>query len=127
MARKTPPQPEATPTQFRNISPLGALDVPAVGRIIQPDEVFFAPEGVATMLIHQPEHFAPADGEPLGEVGGTVDVGRERVTRDQDGQPAGRPRGGAGRGVSRRRVVGSAGFRGRRGRCHGSWRPSRAR
>lgn len=66
MARKSAPQPEANPTQFRNVSPLGALDVPAVGRIIHPQEVFDVPEDVSALLINQPEHFAPADGEPLG-------------------------------------------------------------
>ncbi|UUE19326.1 hypothetical protein [Microbacterium sp. J1-1] len=66
MTRKSTPQPEALPTQFRNVSPLGALDVPAIGRIIQPQEVFEVREDVAALLTHQPEHFAPADGEPLG-------------------------------------------------------------
>lgn len=66
MARKTTPQPEATPTQFRNVSPLGALDVPALERIVQPQEVFEVHEDVAALLHTQPEHFAPADGEPLG-------------------------------------------------------------
>lgn len=66
MARTTPPPLEATPPQFRNVSPLGALDVPALGRIIHPQEVFAVRDDVAALLIHQPEHFAPADGEPLG-------------------------------------------------------------
>lgn len=66
MARKSTPTPEAIPTQFRNVSPLGALDVPALGRIVQPQEVVAVREDVAALLINQPEHFAPADGEPLG-------------------------------------------------------------
>lgn len=69
MARKPAPaetEAEIIPTQFRNVSPLGALDVPALHRIIHPQEVFAVHEDVARLLIEQPEHFAPADGEPLG-------------------------------------------------------------
>lgn len=69
MARKTTTTadaPEIIPTQFRNVSPLGALDVPALGRIVHSQEVFEVREDIARLLNEQPEHFAPADGEPLG-------------------------------------------------------------
>ena len=48
-------------TSFRNVSPLGALDVPDLGRIVEADEVFEVPDHLAPMFAAQPANYAPAD------------------------------------------------------------------
>jgi hypothetical protein len=45
--------------QFKNISPLGALDIPALGRIVQAGEVFDVPADLADYIAGQPKNFEP--------------------------------------------------------------------
>ncbi len=47
-------------TQFRNVSPLGDLDVPALGQIVEAGEVFDVPDELHDYFASQPENFAPA-------------------------------------------------------------------
>lgn len=49
--------------RFKNISPLGALDVPALGRIVQPDEEFDVSTDVAALLGGQGVNFKPLDAK----------------------------------------------------------------
>jgi hypothetical protein len=48
-------------TSFRNVSPLGALDVPDLGRVVEADEVFEVPEHLAPMFAAQPANYAAVD------------------------------------------------------------------
>ena len=48
-------------TQFRNVSPLGSLDVPDLGRVVDAGEVFEVPEHLAPMFAAQPSNYEPAD------------------------------------------------------------------
>lgn len=45
--------------QFKNASPLGALDVPALGRIVQPGEVFEVDATLAPTFADQRGNFEP--------------------------------------------------------------------
>lgn len=45
--------------KFRNVSPLGALDVPALGRVIEADEEFEVRPEVAELIAAQAENFEP--------------------------------------------------------------------
>lgn len=55
-----------TPKRYRNVSPLGALDVPALGRVVQADEVFEIEDpAVAELIVVLVEHFEPTDA-PIG-------------------------------------------------------------
>jgi len=46
-------------TQFRNVSPIGDLDVPALGQIVEAGEVFNVPDELHDYFAAQPENFAP--------------------------------------------------------------------
>lgn len=48
-------------TTFRNVSPLGALDVPDLGRVIAAGEVFEVPADLAPMFAAQSTNYEPAD------------------------------------------------------------------
>lgn len=74
MARKT------DPTRLRNVSPLGALDVPALGRIIAAGEVFETSEEIAEALTAQAEHFEPTT-DPSG-IPASDDTDTEGTTDD---------------------------------------------
>lgn len=56
------PAPDA-PVRFKNVSPLGALEVPALGRVIQSSEVFEVRPDIAELLDGQDANFAPATQE----------------------------------------------------------------
>lgn len=70
--------------RFRNISPLGALDVPALGTIIDAGEVFEVSEEIAALLAEQPEHYEPADGQPLGAPQTSAEKAESEEVRDDD-------------------------------------------
>lgn len=46
-------------TKFKNVSPLGALDVPALGKIVQPGEVFEVDATLVQSFADQPGNFEP--------------------------------------------------------------------
>ena len=50
-----------------NISPLGALNVPLAGQIVQAGATFTVPAEVANILLRQPRNFQPA--KPVNQVG----------------------------------------------------------
>ncbi|KQR91289.1 MAG: hypothetical protein J0I33_00115 [Microbacterium ginsengisoli] len=47
--------------KFKNISPLGALDVPALGKVVAAGEEFEVTEDVAAVLAGQRDNFEPID------------------------------------------------------------------
>lgn len=49
--------------KFKNVSPLGALDVPALGAIVDEGEEFDVPERVAPFIAGQAGNFEPVDQE----------------------------------------------------------------
>lgn len=56
---------------IRNISPLGALDVPALGLVVQAgDVVDVADEAVATSLLEQADNWQAAPADDDNEEGG---------------------------------------------------------
>lgn len=54
---------------LRNVSPLGALEIPSLGIVVGPDELFTVDDDAAVGLIGQTSNFvvvqddAPSDGE----------------------------------------------------------------
>lgn len=42
---------------IRNVSPLGALEIPALGRVVEADELFDVPDELGAQLIQQVENF----------------------------------------------------------------------
>lgn len=48
---------------LRNVSPLGALNIPALGITVEADEVFNAPDGIAANLIEQQGNFVSVEDE----------------------------------------------------------------
>ncbi|MEB0001603.1 hypothetical protein QN357_01460 [Cryobacterium sp. RTC2.1] len=49
--------------KYRNVSPLGDLDTPIVGRIVEAGEVIELPAERAVFLVGQDETWEPADDE----------------------------------------------------------------
>ncbi len=47
--------------KFKNVSPLGALYVPALGRDVQPDEEFEVRADLASAFAGQPDNYTPVD------------------------------------------------------------------
>lgn len=47
--------------RFKNVSPLGALDVPALGRVIAEGEEFDVREDLAPLFAGQVENYAPVN------------------------------------------------------------------
>lgn len=45
--------------KFKNVSPLGALDVPALGKIVEPGEVFEVDKTLEQNFANQPDTFEP--------------------------------------------------------------------
>lgn len=43
--------------RLKNISPLGALDLPLIGRILDPGEEFEVPDEVGQRLLEQPANY----------------------------------------------------------------------
>lgn len=43
--------------KFRNVSPIGALDIPALGRVVQHGEVFETTKELASYFESQPSNF----------------------------------------------------------------------
>ena len=43
--------------RLRNVSPLGALDLPLIGRILEPAEEFEVPDEVGERLLEQPANY----------------------------------------------------------------------
>lgn len=44
--------------RLKNISPLGHLDLPLIGRVLEPGEVFEVPDDIGAALLDQPGNFA---------------------------------------------------------------------
>ena len=49
--------------KFKNVSPLGALELPLVGRVVEAGEVVDVPADRAVFLAGQVETWEPADAE----------------------------------------------------------------
>lgn len=51
--------------RLKNTSPLGLLDLPLIGRVLEPGEVFEVPDDLGAALLDQPDNFkaAPATKE----------------------------------------------------------------
>jgi hypothetical protein len=47
--------------RLKNISPLGALDVPLLRRIVEADEIIDVTEDQAKVLLLQPDNYQPTD------------------------------------------------------------------
>lgn len=47
--------------RFKNVSPLGDLEIPSLDRIVKHDEEFDVPVDIAPLLAAQTEHFASVD------------------------------------------------------------------
>jgi hypothetical protein len=47
--------------KLKNISPLGALDVPLLHTIVEADQTFDVSEDQARVLLQQPDNYAPVD------------------------------------------------------------------
>ncbi|MBT2594734.1 hypothetical protein [Arthrobacter sp. ISL-72] len=47
--------------RLKNISPLGALDVPLLRRVIEADEIVDVTEDQARVLLLQPDNYQPTD------------------------------------------------------------------
>ncbi len=45
--------------QFKNVSPLGALDIPALGHIVEADEVFEVGDDLAPLFAAQSANYQP--------------------------------------------------------------------
>lgn len=43
----------------KNVSPLGALDIPLLGKVVGAGEEFEVPASVADVLLQQPDNFQP--------------------------------------------------------------------
>ncbi|HQV83795.1 MAG TPA: hypothetical protein PLX57_11880 [Ornithinibacter sp.] len=46
--------------RLKNISPLGHLDLPLIGRVLEPGEVFEVPDDAGAALLDQPSNYAKA-------------------------------------------------------------------
>ena len=44
---------------LKNVSPIGALEIPLIGRVVEANEEFEVPSGVADALLQQPDNFQP--------------------------------------------------------------------
>ena len=42
---------------LKNVSPIGALDIPLVGKVVEANEEFEVPSDVAEVLLGQPDNF----------------------------------------------------------------------
>ncbi|MCC2030616.1 hypothetical protein [Microbacterium allomyrinae] len=49
--------------KFKNVSPLGALDVPALGRVVEPEEVFEVRDDIAEAIAAQASNYEPVDAK----------------------------------------------------------------
>lgn len=47
--------------RLKNISPLGALDVPLLRRVVEADEIIDVTEDQARVLLQQPDNYQPTD------------------------------------------------------------------
>lgn len=47
--------------RLKNISPLGALDVPLLRRIVEAEEIIDVTEDQARVLLQQPDNYQPTD------------------------------------------------------------------
>jgi hypothetical protein len=47
--------------RLKNISPLGALDVPLLRRVVEADEIIDVTEDQARVLLLQPDNYQPTD------------------------------------------------------------------
>lgn len=49
--------------KFKNVSPLGDLEVPALGRVVKAGEVFDVPASIGESLVAQPDVFQVVKSE----------------------------------------------------------------
>lgn len=86
--------------KLKNISPLGALDVPLLRTVVEADQVFDVTEDQARTLLQQPDNYAPADKAAktlAADLTAQQDnAGAER--RDGDNEDAGGSASGEGEG-----------------------------
>lgn len=86
--------------KLKNISPLGALDVPLLRRVVDAGEVFETTEEQARVLLLQPDNYQPADKAAKTLAAALTaqqdDDGAE--SHDGDNEDAGAPASGEGEG-----------------------------
>ncbi|MGM9473186.1 hypothetical protein ACS5PJ_14425 [Pseudarthrobacter sp. YS3] len=86
--------------RIKNVSPLGALDVPLLRRVVEADEIIDVTEDQARVLLLQPDNYQPTDKAAKTLAADLTaqhdDAGAE--SRDGDNEDAGTPAGGEGEG-----------------------------
>lgn len=64
------------PKKFKNVSPLGALEIPALGIVVEPGEIFTVSDALAPNFADQADTFKPVGRAtsvaPTGEDDGSV-------------------------------------------------------
>lgn len=86
--------------KLKNISPLGALDVPLLRRVVEADEVFDVNEDQALVLLLQPDNYQPAD-EAAKTLAASLTAQQDddgADSHDGDNEDAGAPASGEGEG-----------------------------
>ena len=86
--------------KFKNISPLGALDVPLLRRIVEAEEIIDVTEDQARVLLLQPDNYQPTDKAAkalAADLTAQQDPG-EATSRDGSNEDAGDPASGEGEG-----------------------------
>lgn len=86
--------------RIKNISPLGALDVPLLRRVVEAEEIIDVTEDQARVLLLQPDNYQPTDKAAKTLAADLTaqqdDDGAE--SHDGDNEDAGTPAGGEGEG-----------------------------
>ncbi|ALV43119.1 hypothetical protein AU252_19765 [Pseudarthrobacter sulfonivorans] len=86
--------------KLKNISPLGALDVPLLRRVVDAGEVFDTTEDQARVLLLQSDNYQPADkaAKTLAASLTAQQDGDGAASHDGDNEDAGTPASGEGEG-----------------------------
>ncbi|ONI62625.1 hypothetical protein CSIV_14210 [Microbacterium sp. CSI-V] len=71
--------------RFKNVSPLGALDVPALGRVIAAGEEFEIREDLVPLFAAQVGNFEPVNAEAQAAQAGALSSADDET----DGEPGG--------------------------------------
>lgn len=86
--------------RIKNVSPLGALDVPLLRRIVEADEIVDVTEDQARVLLLQPDNYQPTDKAAKTLAASLTaqqdDDGAD--SHDADNEDAGTPASGEGEG-----------------------------
>lgn len=86
--------------RLKNISPLGALDVPLLRRIVDAEEIIDVTEDQARVLLLQPDNYQPTDKAAkalAADLTAQQDPG-EATSHDGSNEDAGDPASGEGEG-----------------------------